>query len=175
MEEGTKTADQGEETKVPEKAKKAEAPKPVGGPPAPAPPPPPVPPTPPAPPAPPEAPPAPPESAPEKPEPPTEIILSAADGSEIHVSQLGLLNLNGEVKAIQNEIAKMEGELKHLREKLGWESSKLQRERGNVLGILSKHNIPDGWRFNRLPDGSYRFTAPAPPPPAPPGQHLPVG
>lgn len=112
--------------------------------------------------------------APEAPKPPpTELMLDAAAGSEVHLSQLGLLNKVSTIKQIQAEIATAESQIKHMREKLTWENAKLQEERGRVLGILSKHGVPDGWRFNRQPDGGYKFFQP--PPPAPPGQQLPVG
>jgi hypothetical protein len=131
-EEGTETAQQGEETEVPEE-KKAEAP-----------------------------------AAPAKEEKsplPKEVRLGAADGSEVHLAQLGLLNLNSGVKQLQLELANAEARVQHLREKLSWEANKLAKERDGVLAILAKHGVPDGWRFNRQPDGVYIFTPPAPGPP----------
>lgn len=164
-EEGTKTAEQGEETEVPEEKeapKTAEDLEKTNAPPAEAPPP--------------ETPVKPPEEAPKrkdepppeppaKEEPPKEIKLDAAAGSAVHLAQLNLLNMNSGVKQIQLELAAAEGKVRHLREKLQWEAGKLNTERNNVLAVLSKSGVPDGWRFKRHDDGSYTFMPPTPAPP----------
>jgi hypothetical protein len=165
-EEGLETAEQGETTEVPEEKEEKEAPKAAGESEKEAPPESPEEPKE----TPPEAP-SEPEKKAEKKELPKEIKLSAVDGSEIHVAQLALLNLNAGVKQLQQELVAAEAKVVHLREKLGWESNKLTQERNNVLGVLSRHGVPDGWRFNRQKDGSYLFT----PPPQPPAPRAPVG
>lgn len=148
-EEGTKTAKQGEETEVLEE--KTEAPKAAEEPQKPE--------------EPektePEPPEVPAEPEKKKAEPPKKVELDAAAGSEVHLAQLNLLNMNAGVKAFQLELASAEAQVKHLREKLSWEAAKLTRERDGVLATLSKHGVPDGWRFNRQKDGSYIFTPPA--------------
>ena len=171
-EEGTKTAEQGEETEVPEEKeapKTAEELEKTDAPPAEAPPleteAPPL-----------ETPVKPPEESPERKdepppeppaekEPPKEVKLDAAAGSAVHLAQLNLLNMNSGVKQIQLELAAAEGRVRHLREKLQWEGGKLNTERNNVLAVLSKSGVPDGWRFKRHDDGSYTFMPPTPAPP----------
>lgn len=104
-----------------------------------------------------------------KAEPPKKIKLDSAAGSEVHLAQLNLLNMNSGVKQTQLELANAEAQVSHLREKLSWEVARLNQERDKVLAVLSNHGVPDGWRFNRQKDGSYVFTPPAPAlPPRPP-------
>ena len=117
-----------------------------------------------------EDPEAPPPVAPPK----TTLDLDSAQGSEVHLAQLGLLNQSSAIKQIQLEIANLEGKVTHLREKLSWEANKLETERQKVLVVLAKYEIPDGWRFNRKEDGTYTFYQP-PPAPKAPGKPQPVG
>lgn len=111
--------------------------------------------------------PRPPMPAPETPsEPPkpevTKFTLNSVDGSEMHLAQVDFISQGKDLEKVQLEIAGKKAEIDHLNEKAGWVQGKYLEKQKKLLDIMARLKIPDGWRFERLDDGTYLFTKPLP-------------
>lgn len=108
-------------------------------------------------PVPPEAP-----AEPSKPEV-TKFSLNSVEGSELHLAQLDFTNQSKDLEKIQVEIASKKAEVDHLNEKFGWVQGKVIERQKVLLNVMAKLKVPDGWRFERLEDGTYLVSKPIPP------------
>lgn len=107
-------------------------------------------------PVPPEVPPEPPKSE------VTKFTLNSVDGSEMHLAQVDFISQGKDLEKVQIEIAGKKAEIDHLNEKAGWVQGKYLEKQKKLLDIMARLKVPDGWRFERLDDGTYLFTKPLP-------------
>lgn len=104
-----------------------------------------------------------PETPPEPPKPEiTKLTLNSVDGSEMHLAQVDFISQGKDLEKVQIEIAGKRAEIEHLNEKAGWVQGKYLEKQKKLLDIMARLKIPDGWRFERLDDGTYLFTKPLP-------------
>jgi hypothetical protein len=117
--------------------------------------------------------PVPPPESPESEEPKDtdRIEMDSVGGSEIHIAHLEMLLQNTEAKRLQAVLDSLENKVSQVRDRLSLAMGRVQEKKTNLLRILSKNGLPDGWRFERLQDGKYVFFKPQ----ASPGPNPPIG
>jgi len=110
-----------------------------------------------------------PKTEPEKPtvpvkkEPPkTEVILDVADGSSIQIAHLTLQNQVAQVHKASMEVQVHEANASAAKERVQKAQMLMQEAQRLLAEKLEKFGIPDGWNWERLPDGGYRFMKPKP-------------
>lgn len=113
-----------------------------------------------------EAPPVP------KVKPVTEINLDAAQGSAIQIAFLAYQNQLAQVEKTALEVQVHEGNVRAAQDRLKMHHGVVQQSQSQLTMLLAKHSIPDGWRWDRAENGTYKFSAPKGPGPGmPPLRH----
>jgi len=98
--------------------------------------------------------------------PVTEIALDAAQGSSIQIAFLAYQNQLAQVEKTALEVQVHEGNVRAAQDRLKAQHGVLQQSQSQLTALLAKHSIPDGWRWNRAENGTYKFSAPMEPGPS---------